>query len=60
MANSSNATFCWKITLKCYFCLLDSPPIIYYNATKLRQALAKWETGNTIPDMEKCIRLADL
>ncbi|MDE5931774.1 MAG: helix-turn-helix domain-containing protein, partial [Lachnospiraceae bacterium] len=25
-----------------------------------RQALAKWETGETIPDVEKCLRLAQI
>ena len=25
-----------------------------------RQALAKWETGETVPDLEKCRRLAEL
>ncbi|MCM1176003.1 MAG: helix-turn-helix domain-containing protein [Blautia sp.] len=25
-----------------------------------RQALAKWETGETVPDIEKCLKLAQL
>ena len=25
-----------------------------------RQALAKWETGETIPDVEKCLKLAQI